>query len=289
MNTSIVASTPAVCRANGVCSRDRLGQHAREAFGRARSSHHDLARLVDARVVRRVRPVVVPIVGGLDEDVRLEGSGDDDGDAQSERRDLSGQRFSPAFERPLGGGVGADRRHATHRALARDDDDPTASGCAHGGQQRSRELDGPEQIGGEDLRPRAARHVLEAACCSDPGVVHEDVGCTDRRFDGLRRFGDRRRVVQVELHAEQARIVGACTGLRAQALEPRVDRTHGGDHPPPELVEMRCGRETEPARRTGDDDAPRRGYCAGPLHMPSAFTGLTFGRPSGWPVAHVLQ
>src|SRR5262245_51205061 len=103
-----------------------------EAFGRVRQPHHRAARALDPGVVRGVRPVQVPVVRGLlGEDVRLEHSGPDDGDAQAERRDLLRKGLGPPFEGAFGGGVGADRWHAPDATLARYDDDPPTPGGPH--------------------------------------------------------------------------------------------------------------------------------------------------------------
>src|SRR5262249_18994389 len=104
-----------------------------------------------------------------------------------------------------------------------------------------------------------------------------------------RRRRDRLRVTEVELDAEQARIPGRSTRLRAQVLEPRIDRAHRRDDGPALPVEMRRGGEAETARGPRDDDGSRRAHRYGRLHMPSGLTGFTCGRPSGWPEAHVAQ
>src|SRR4029079_14183182 len=92
---------------------------------------------MDPGAVHSVRPVVVvPVLDGLlGEDVRVEGSGHQDGDTHAERSDLLRQGFGPPFERPLGGGVGADQRHAANATLAGYDDDPPTPGGPHGWQQ----------------------------------------------------------------------------------------------------------------------------------------------------------
>ena len=128
---------PTVRRANGARSSSALASAGREPFGRVRQAHHRAARALDPGVVRGVRPAQVPVVRGpLGEDVRLEHSRHEDGDAQAERRDLLRKRFGPPFEGAFGGGVGADRRHAPDATLARHDDDPPAPGGPHGRQQR---------------------------------------------------------------------------------------------------------------------------------------------------------
>src|SRR5215475_14971221 len=58
------------------------GERWTETFGRARQAHHRAARALDPGVVRGVRPGQVPVVRGpLGEDVRLEHSRHEDGDA----------------------------------------------------------------------------------------------------------------------------------------------------------------------------------------------------------------
>ena len=267
-----LASRPTARRANGARSSRSFSSAPSETLGRVREqAHREPAPAMDARVVRRVRTLVVAVVGGLlGDDVRLEGSRHQDGDAQPERRDLLRQRLGPPLEGGLGRRVGADRRHAPATPLARYDDDPAASRLSHGGEQRSGERDRPEEIGGEDLLEDPVRHVLDRADGGDPGIVDEDVGRTDRLLDGLGSRHDRRGVVEVESDAEQARILGARTGRRAQALKAHVGRAHRSDDAPSGLVEMGGGRQAESAGRTGDDDAPRltRGRACR-FHLPS--------------------
>ena len=91
---------------------------------------------------------------------------------------------------------------------------------------------GPKRLVEKICCQTAVGHVLDGSDGGDPGVVHEDVGCADRLLDGLGGSGDRRRVVEVESDAEQARIVGGGTGRRAQAFESRVGRAHRSDDAP---------------------------------------------------------
>jgi len=56
----------------------------------------------------------------------------------------------------------------------------------------------------------------------DPSVVHEGVGRTDGRLDGLGGSRDRRRVIEVESDADQAGIIGGSTRRRPQAFESHV-------------------------------------------------------------------
>src|SRR4029434_9217326 len=81
------------------------GERRRETFGWVRQTHHEAARALDSRVVRGVRPREVSVVRGLlREDVGVEHSGHEDGDAQAERRDLLRKGFGPPFEGSFGGG-----------------------------------------------------------------------------------------------------------------------------------------------------------------------------------------
>src|SRR6185369_17551614 len=171
---------------------DEPGERPGEALGGAREAHGETARAMDAVAVHSVRTVVVPVLGRLlGEDVRLEGSGYEDGDANAERSDLFRQGFGPPFERPLGGGVGTDRRHAPDGTHTRYDNDPAAPSGPHGRQQLLGELYRSEQVGAEQPFPHLGRRLLHRSRGGDPGVVNDDVGGTDGFLYGLGGSADR--------------------------------------------------------------------------------------------------
>ena len=117
----------------------------------------------------RVRRVVDPMVRGLlGEDVRPEGSGQPDGDAQTERGDLLRRGFDPPFDAALRGGD-PPLAHAERPAHAVQTLQPRRGGGVRGpvpgrpGAPLHRRADLPangEPIGASELRP-VQRGVLQ--------------------------------------------------------------------------------------------------------------------------------
>ena len=146
-----------------------------------------------------------------------------------------------------------------------------------------------EEVGGEDLLPRAHRDLLQRAHAGDPGVVHE----AERRADGVEDHAggsrDRVVVVEVELDADQPRVRRTPRPCAARSRSsPSAGERIAATTVQPAPVEMRRRREAEPARRAGDDDAARLSHRR--LRTARRPAGAsTSGRPSGCALCQPLQ
>ena len=168
----------------------RLGEPRGEPVRRLRAVlHREPPALVHGGVVAGVGAVEIAGVGGsrVGDDVGVVGTGDQDRDADTERRDLAGHRFAPPLECALDRGIRCGRWHSAHAACAGDQHDAAPAGRPHRRQQRLGQRHRAEDVGREHPLPQAHRGFFDHPGRRDTGVVHQRVRCADRLLDRLRR------------------------------------------------------------------------------------------------------
>src|SRR6266545_4442669 len=148
----------------------------------------------------------------LREELGAEEAGVDDGGADGEWRDLGLQRFHPALEPELRGGVGGTELRADEARARRDRDDVARALLAHDGQDGAGDVHRAEQARRQLPLDLLGRQLLEVAGIEVGGVVDQHVDAAEALDGGLHHCLGVGTAGDVELDDQQ--VVRLADGIR---------------------------------------------------------------------------
>ena len=158
-----------------------------EPLGWPGETHREPPAAVHGVVQPRVGTLEVAIVNGarVGDDVGVVGAGHQDGDPESEWRNLDRHRLTPPLHCPLGRGVRRGGRLTAYPGRAGYQHDAPFARRPHRRQQSLGERDRTQDAGGEHVLPQRNIGLLHHSGRGDPRVVHKRKGRADGLLDRL--------------------------------------------------------------------------------------------------------